>query len=325
MAVDEKKWVFISHSHVDDAIGVRLYTALESQHIKCWYSSRPSDLEPGKEWDDNIVEALNKSVAVVLLFSKAANASKWVKRELAMAGKRDITIYPVRIEDIEPTGGIEAHLISVQWTNALDGNVEKHIEPIIRRLQPFFPLRAEPERLIEQPDPRSRPVPLSAPRTPVITKTTPVEPTIKSNPLPDPNPGTPSRIYSRYKAADPLSELAVLIGQGDPFYQEGDPFYQGRSRTSSSEEGIAASPLTTKPESRPSAIEANSQIQADDVQAALEKELAELLGRPPDPKVDEADRTRPIVEFFRQKTAIAVIAALFLLFISYTLYNALNR
>jgi hypothetical protein len=133
------KRVFISHSRHDDAIGKRLCAALESHGIACWYSSRPSDLEPGVEWDDSIVAALDNSIAVVLLFSASANASKWVKRELTMAERRDVPVYPLRIEDIWPTGGMEAHLVSVQWTDAFLGPFESHLGPILSKLLSHFP------------------------------------------------------------------------------------------------------------------------------------------------------------------------------------------
>jgi hypothetical protein len=131
--------VFISHSHEDNATGERVCAAFEKQGIKCWYSSRLSDLEPGVEWDDDIVRALDRSFAVVLIFSKAANGSRWVKRELAMAGYRGLDIYPLRIQDLKPTGGMEAHLVSVQWTNAFAGPVDGYLEPIAKRLRAFFP------------------------------------------------------------------------------------------------------------------------------------------------------------------------------------------
>jgi len=136
----ERKHVFVSHSNEDDVVGRRLCAALEKEGIRCWNSSRPSDLEPGSEWDDNIVAALDDSAAVVLLFSAAANGSRWVKRELGMAWKRQLRIYPIRIENIQPTGGMEAHLTSVQWTDAFSRDIEDSLSFIVAQLRPTFPL-----------------------------------------------------------------------------------------------------------------------------------------------------------------------------------------
>jgi|GEM_PF-4914505 len=130
-----RKHVFISHSASDDALGRRVVAALEAAGIKCWYSSRSADLEPGVEWDSNIVGALDDSFAVVLLFTSASNGSKWVRRELHMAGERNLPIYPVRLEQIKPSGGMEPHLISVQWVNAFSKPVEKHLAPLVKTLR----------------------------------------------------------------------------------------------------------------------------------------------------------------------------------------------
>lgn len=134
MADAQAKHVFISHASHDNEAGRRVTEILEGAGIKCWFSSRPADLEPGKEWDDNIVAALDQSDAVLLLFSAASNASKWVKRELAMASSRSLVIYPIRIEDVRPTGGMEAYLISVQWTDVFDDDFEAWLAPIITKL-----------------------------------------------------------------------------------------------------------------------------------------------------------------------------------------------
>jgi hypothetical protein len=140
MNAPNEKHVFVSHSSKDDVIGRRLCAALERSHIRCWYSSRPSDLEPGSEWDDNIVAALDRSVALVLLFSSAANESRWVKRELSMAGRRELPVFPIRIENVLPSGGMEPYLISVQWTDAFGREVEDCVSFIIAKLRPHFPL-----------------------------------------------------------------------------------------------------------------------------------------------------------------------------------------
>jgi TIR domain len=134
--LDGRKHVFISHAARDDAIGRRILDAFESQGIKCWYSSRRSDLPTGAEWDDSIVAALDESAAVVLLFSSAANESRWVKREIAIAAERHLPIYPIRIEDVRPTGGMKAYLISIQWTDAHEGNLEESLAAVIATLKP---------------------------------------------------------------------------------------------------------------------------------------------------------------------------------------------
>jgi hypothetical protein len=132
---EEKKHVFISHSSRDNAVGQRLCDWLESKGVPCWYSSRPSDLDPGSEWDDSIVAALDESVAVVLLFSKEANGSRWVKRELAMANTRSLPILPARLDTIPPAGGMEAYLATVQWTDLDLDKWDESLEYLVDELK----------------------------------------------------------------------------------------------------------------------------------------------------------------------------------------------
>lgn len=131
----KKKHIFVSHSSHDDAIGRRVCEKLEQEGVPCWYSSRPADLDPGVEWDDNIVKALDESAAALLLFSAASNASRWVKREMAMASKRRLPIIPLRLEPIQPSGGMEAHLITVQWTDLTPDDYDGSLVFVVQRLK----------------------------------------------------------------------------------------------------------------------------------------------------------------------------------------------
>src|ERR1043166_900048 len=134
MMAEAEKHVFISHAAKDDAIGLRVLAELEAAGIKCWYSSRRTELEPGSKWVAGIVKALDNSVAVVVLVSDAANDSDWVARELVMSEKRGLPLYPIRIQDIEPKGALEAYLISLQYTNAFVGDLREALRPVVQKL-----------------------------------------------------------------------------------------------------------------------------------------------------------------------------------------------
>lgn len=131
---ETKKHIFISHSSHDNRIGQKLCDWLEGRGVPCWFSSRPADLDPGSEFDDSIVAALNESAAVVLLFSAASNGSRWVKREMAMANTRSLPVLPIRLDQSSPTGGMEAYLTTVQWTDLDHSNWEGSLERVVAQL-----------------------------------------------------------------------------------------------------------------------------------------------------------------------------------------------
>ena len=95
--------VFISYSSEDKAFADALCHHLEEQGVKCWIA--PRDIFPGRSWRDSIVEAIEVTPFMALLFSTNSSNSEQVKKELEVAADtKKIIVIPVRVENIEPTG-----------------------------------------------------------------------------------------------------------------------------------------------------------------------------------------------------------------------------
>ena len=92
--------VFISYSSLDIEAAEMVCAALESRTLRCWMA--PRNIRPGQEWGAAILDGLTASSEVVVVFSKHANASPQVRRELAHAARRDLRIAVVRLDDTEP-------------------------------------------------------------------------------------------------------------------------------------------------------------------------------------------------------------------------------
>jgi formylglycine-generating enzyme required for sulfatase activity len=105
--------VFISHSSRDYAKSRTLTDALEGRGVKCWISER--DIGAGDNYGDSIVEALERAQAMVLVFSENANNSEEIKKEIAIASQRKITVIPVRIEDVAPSKAYRYELATRNW------------------------------------------------------------------------------------------------------------------------------------------------------------------------------------------------------------------
>ena len=90
-----KYQVFVSHSskNQDEAEAVR--TALEGAGVPCWLSYR--DIPSGGDWAKNIAGALSECPLVLLVYSREANASPHVQREISMATRLRREILPVRV------------------------------------------------------------------------------------------------------------------------------------------------------------------------------------------------------------------------------------
>src|SRR5262245_21803228 len=84
---------FISHVAEDRALAMRLAQGLEAAGYTTWYYER--DSLPGASYLDQILHALDRSVAVVVLVSPAALASWQVDKEIVQAHERGRPFLPL--------------------------------------------------------------------------------------------------------------------------------------------------------------------------------------------------------------------------------------
>jgi hypothetical protein len=94
---------------------------LEQRGFKCWVA--PRDVRPGHSYGDEIIRAIERSRCFILALSKASNESPFVAREVERAISKRKPIFPVRIEDVEPSSSLELFISSTQWIDAFaDGD-----------------------------------------------------------------------------------------------------------------------------------------------------------------------------------------------------------
>ncbi len=103
-------------------------SGLEAEGIRCWIA--PCNIRPGDDWLDAIIDAIEKSKVVVLVFSANANNSKWVKDEIKLAMDEEIKIITFRIENVSPIGTLKV-LKSLHWVDAYTPPLENHLDKLI--------------------------------------------------------------------------------------------------------------------------------------------------------------------------------------------------
>ena len=87
--------LFISYSSKDKTTADAVCARMESGGIRCWYA--PRDIQPGADWADSIIQAIDQSRVMVLIFTKDSNISKQVLREINYAVGAGVTIIPLRL------------------------------------------------------------------------------------------------------------------------------------------------------------------------------------------------------------------------------------
>jgi hypothetical protein len=120
--------VFISHSHADKPAADAACAALEARGIRCWIA--PRDIEPGQDWAGSIIQAIRSAQIMLLVFSRHANQSIQVKREVERAGNSGKVILPLRIDDVLPEDALEYYLSTPHWLDAITPPFEAHLEKL---------------------------------------------------------------------------------------------------------------------------------------------------------------------------------------------------
>jgi hypothetical protein len=134
--------IFISYSTQDKAIADAVCATLERSKIRCWIA--PRDVIPGVVYAEALIEALNQSKIMVLVFSSSSNKSIQVMREVERAVNKGIAIIPFRIENVVPSKAMEYFLSVPHWLDALTPPLEKHIQKLSDTIQALLLEMAKP-------------------------------------------------------------------------------------------------------------------------------------------------------------------------------------
>jgi TolB-like protein/Tfp pilus assembly protein PilF len=125
--------VFISHSSNDKPIADAICDQLESEGIKCWIA--PRDIEAGSDWTEGIIRGIDSCRVFVLVFSKSANGSEHVRREVAKAVSLGLAVIPFRTENVNPSGSLSYFLGTVHWLDAIAPPLDKHLKTLTDRVE----------------------------------------------------------------------------------------------------------------------------------------------------------------------------------------------
>jgi hypothetical protein len=120
--------IFISYAMADKAAADAACAALEKEGIRCWIA--PRDVLPGIDYAEAIIEAIQRSRGMLLIFSAQANRSNQVKREVERAVHHGITIVPFRIEAVQPERALEFYISSPHWLDAMTPPLERHLSQL---------------------------------------------------------------------------------------------------------------------------------------------------------------------------------------------------
>lgn len=131
--------MFISYAVEDRQVADAICEMLESSGRRCWIA--PRDILPGNDWGESIIDAINHSQLLVLVYSDHASRSLQIKREIERASSKGVTIIPFRIEEAPVSKSLEYYVSNAYWIDALSLPLAPHLQL----------LREMVERLVNTP------------------------------------------------------------------------------------------------------------------------------------------------------------------------------
>jgi Tol biopolymer transport system component len=150
--------VFVSHASEDHALAEQVCALLEQRGLKCWIA--PRDVGAGSEWDEAILDAIERCRAYLLILSAHANRSSFVKNELNRAFSVKKPIVTFRIEDVLPGRSLELYLARHHWTDAFPPPLEPRVDQLAGSLTRLLNPSAEgsvdapPSPVVTAPKPK---------------------------------------------------------------------------------------------------------------------------------------------------------------------------
>ncbi len=126
--------VFVSHSVKDKAVAdAYRWHGSRQTGLTCWIA--PRDVVPGADWGQSIIDAIESSRIMILIFSRNADASPQIKREVERAVNKGVYIIPFRVDDIPPTKSLEYFISTSQWMDAFSPPLERHLDNLAKTVK----------------------------------------------------------------------------------------------------------------------------------------------------------------------------------------------
>src|SRR5215471_6340566 len=123
--------IFISFASNDRKAADTICSAIERRGMRCWIATR--NIGPGENFQEAITRAIRNAKVMILVFSAHANNSLEVKKEIALAGRYNVIVVPVRVEDVVPNDALSYELAVRQWIDLFE-DWEQSIERLVTQV-----------------------------------------------------------------------------------------------------------------------------------------------------------------------------------------------
>jgi hypothetical protein len=188
--------VFISYSTQDKMTADAVCAILESQGIRCWIAPR----------DISLVDAIEMCPVLVLVFSKHANESHQIKREVNLAIDNGRTVIPVRVEDVMPSKSLKFSININHWLDAFPPPLENHLQVLASSIRAHLKATAAKGEVVGAM--------LAPESSPEVLVATPLTEPLVAEAAPEPKAEVPA--LPRSVAVAPVSSAPAVSVPAEP-------------------------------------------------------------------------------------------------------------
>jgi hypothetical protein len=135
--------VFISYASEDKPTADAVCSRLENRGIRCWIA--PRDVVAGSDYREAIVDAIETSEIMVLIYSSHANKSKDVNTEAALAFSKEVIIIPFKVDNAPLSKSLEYLMHLPHWIDAMTPPLKDRIDDLIDNILTILTTRKKRE------------------------------------------------------------------------------------------------------------------------------------------------------------------------------------
>lgn len=157
--------IFISYSRADHAIVDTFVQRLESAGYKVWIDR--TGIYTGTRFKAVLVQAIENSEIFLFFSSKAANASSWTAKEIAIAVDRQKKIIPIKLDSTRYNPDVEFDLINLDYVDYTNKSTrDQELDKLMRSLERLLPPRLQKPKELKEPKDPQKPKEPNEPKDP---------------------------------------------------------------------------------------------------------------------------------------------------------------
>jgi hypothetical protein len=204
--IQDGRRVFVSHCSADREPANHLAEALDRQGVATWIA--PRDVAPGRDYSEQLDQAISDAAAVVVVASPAYGDSIAARGEAEQSASLGKPVYPVRIDGAGSAPELQG---AAFWTDAFGPHAERNVARLAEELRAAGPA-APPAPPAPEPEPAMAPPPAPAAGASVVGTPAPAPAAGPPAAGAEPAPPPPGQSRGRKLIFVGLGVVMIIVG-----------------------------------------------------------------------------------------------------------------